>query len=59
VRSEGWTIPEVIACRLRADAGVEALVSDESRITYAGLDGASRALAARLVRDLNFKYLYQ
>jgi acyl-CoA synthetase (AMP-forming)/AMP-acid ligase II len=44
------TIPRVLARRRRDDAEVEALVSDEGRITYAALDDASRALAGRLVR---------
>jgi acyl-CoA synthetase (AMP-forming)/AMP-acid ligase II len=48
--AEAWTIPQVMARRRRADARVQALVSDESSITYAELDDASRALAGRMVR---------
>jgi acyl-CoA synthetase (AMP-forming)/AMP-acid ligase II len=43
------TIPDVLAQRRTADRDVHALVSDEQRISYAGLDDASRALASRMV----------
>jgi acyl-CoA synthetase (AMP-forming)/AMP-acid ligase II len=43
------TIPEALALRRRNDPELRALVSDASAITWAGLDDASRALAARLV----------
>ena len=46
---DALTIPAVIAERRAADAGVLALVSDESRISYAELDDASRALARRMI----------
>jgi acyl-CoA synthetase (AMP-forming)/AMP-acid ligase II len=46
---EVLTIPRVMALRRSADPHVHALVSDESRITWAELDEASRALASRLV----------
>ena len=47
---DAWTIPRVIARRRQVDAEVQALVSDDDAITWAGLDDASRALACRLVR---------
>ncbi|WP_083419894.1 class I adenylate-forming enzyme family protein [Pseudofrankia sp. BMG5.36] len=43
------TIPALLAVRRRLDSSVQALVSDEDAITFAGLDEASRRLAARLV----------
>ena len=43
------TIPRLLAERRRDDADVQALVDDAGAITYAELDDASRALAARLV----------
>jgi acyl-CoA synthetase (AMP-forming)/AMP-acid ligase II len=43
------TIPALLARRVREDAGVQALVSDDASITYAGVDDESRTLAARLV----------
>ena len=43
------TIPALLATRRRADPTVQALVSDDEAVTYAELDDASRALAARLV----------
>jgi acyl-CoA synthetase (AMP-forming)/AMP-acid ligase II len=46
---EDLTIPRVMALRRGADAHVHALVSDDSRITWAELDDASRALAGRMV----------
>jgi acyl-CoA synthetase (AMP-forming)/AMP-acid ligase II len=49
--AEAWTIPRVMARRRQADPKVQALVTDESSITYAELDDASRALAGRMVRD--------
>jgi acyl-CoA synthetase (AMP-forming)/AMP-acid ligase II len=48
--AETWTIPQVMARRRRDDARAQALVSDESSITYAELDAASRALAGRMIR---------
>jgi acyl-CoA synthetase (AMP-forming)/AMP-acid ligase II len=50
MRDEVWTIPRVMARRRRDDPRVQALVSDESSITWAELDDASRALAGRMVR---------
>lgn len=47
--ADALTIPAVLAQRRAADAHVHAIVSDEQRITYAELDDASRALAARMV----------
>ena len=47
---EAWTIPQMIARRRQADPGVQALVSDDHSVTWAELDDASRALAARMVR---------
>ncbi|OHV33642.1 AMP-dependent synthetase [Pseudofrankia sp. EUN1h] len=43
------TIPALIAARRRQDPLVQALVSDDASVTFAGLDDASRQLAARLV----------
>lgn len=43
------TIPRVLARRRREDADRQALVMDDDSITFAELDDASRALAARLV----------
>ncbi|WP_407673494.1 class I adenylate-forming enzyme family protein [Parafrankia colletiae] len=43
------TIPALLAVRRRLDGTVQAFVSDDEEITYAGLDDASRALAGRLV----------
>ena len=48
--AEVWTLPSLMAERRRADPHVQALVSDERAMTYAELDDASRALAARMVR---------
>ncbi len=48
--ADAWTIPQVIARRRQADPRVQALVSDDHRVTWAELDDASRALAARMVR---------
>jgi len=48
--SDAETIPQLIALRRRSDPDMQALVSDEAAITYAQLDEASRALAARMVR---------
>jgi acyl-CoA synthetase (AMP-forming)/AMP-acid ligase II len=48
--AEAWTIPALMARRREADARVQALVSDGGAITWAELDEASRALAARLLR---------
>ena len=48
--ADAWTLPRVMARRRRDDARVQALVTDESAITYAELDDASRALAGRMVR---------
>jgi acyl-CoA synthetase (AMP-forming)/AMP-acid ligase II len=45
----GDTVPRLIAERRREDADRRALVDDDGSITYAELDDASRALAARLV----------
>lgn len=47
---DAWTIPQVITRRRQSDPRVHALVSDGSRVTYAELDGASLALASRMVR---------
>src|SRR5512142_215917 len=47
--AEGRTIPQVLAERRRVDPDVEALVSDDEKITYAELDDASGSLARRLV----------
>jgi acyl-CoA synthetase (AMP-forming)/AMP-acid ligase II len=49
--ADAWTIPEVMACRRRDDARLQALVSDDGSITWGELDDASRALAGRMVRD--------
>jgi acyl-CoA synthetase (AMP-forming)/AMP-acid ligase II len=46
---EDETIPRVMALRRSADAEVHALVSDDSRITWAELEEASRALASRMI----------
>jgi acyl-CoA synthetase (AMP-forming)/AMP-acid ligase II len=43
------TIPAVLAHRRRADPALRALVDDDGAVTYAELDDASAALAARLV----------
>nr|WP_326828408.1 AMP-binding protein [Parafrankia elaeagni] len=43
------TVPALLALRRRLDGGVQAFVSDDDEITYAGLDDASQALAGRLV----------
>ncbi len=43
------TIPALLATRRRLDPSSRALVSDDESITYAELDDASRAVAARLV----------
>lgn len=43
------TIPALLARRARDDASLHALVMDDRTITYAELDAASAALAARLV----------
>jgi len=51
VSADLWTIPQLMARRRAHDPQRQALVSDDSAITYAELDDASRALAARLVRD--------
>ena len=48
--ADAWTIPRVIARWRRIDPEVQALVSDDDAITWAGLDDASLALARRLVR---------
>ena len=46
-----WTIPAVMARRRERDPQLQALVSDESAITWAELDDTSRALAARMLHD--------
>jgi acyl-CoA synthetase (AMP-forming)/AMP-acid ligase II len=47
--ADALTIPALLARRRERDPRVKALVGDEGAITYAELDDASRALAARLV----------
>jgi acyl-CoA synthetase (AMP-forming)/AMP-acid ligase II len=42
------TLPALLARRVHEDADVEALVTDEASVTYAGLDDKSRRLARRL-----------
>jgi acyl-CoA synthetase (AMP-forming)/AMP-acid ligase II len=49
VTPDAPTVPALLAHRRRADAHLRALVTDDQAITYAGLDDASAALAARLV----------
>ena len=49
--ADASTIPQLMARRRERDPQRQALVSDESAIAYAELDDASRALAARMVRD--------
>ncbi|HEY7070456.1 MAG TPA: class I adenylate-forming enzyme family protein, partial [Acidimicrobiales bacterium] len=46
---EAETIPALLALRAKADPGVQAIVADGASATYAELDSASAALAARLV----------
>jgi acyl-CoA synthetase (AMP-forming)/AMP-acid ligase II len=43
------TLPALLARRVHEDADVEAIVTDEASITYAGVDDESRRLARRLV----------
>ena len=49
--ADAWTIPRLMARRREADAALPALVSEDGSIGWGALDAASRALAARLVRD--------
>ncbi|MBL7497192.1 acyl--CoA ligase [Frankia sp. CNm7] len=49
VAPDEWTIPALLAARRRHDGAVQAFVSDDEAVTFAELDDASRALAARLV----------
>jgi acyl-CoA synthetase (AMP-forming)/AMP-acid ligase II len=49
--TDAWTIPRLMARRREADAALPALVSEDGSIGWGALDAASRALAARLVRD--------
>jgi acyl-CoA synthetase (AMP-forming)/AMP-acid ligase II len=49
VTKSGPTIPGVLAQRVREDADLQAIVSDDRSITYAELDDDSRSLASRLV----------
>ncbi len=48
-RPQAETIPALLAERRRVDAGRRALVTADEAVTYAQLDDASTALAARLV----------
>jgi acyl-CoA synthetase (AMP-forming)/AMP-acid ligase II len=43
------TIPALLALRAAQDAATPAIVTDDRAITYAALDGETRAVAARLV----------
>jgi len=49
VTPEAETIPALLALRAKADPDVRAIVADGESATYAELDAASAALAARLV----------
>jgi acyl-CoA synthetase (AMP-forming)/AMP-acid ligase II len=46
---DAQTIPALLACRSRVEPDRRAIVTAEDSVTYAGLDEASAALAARLV----------
>jgi acyl-coenzyme A synthetase/AMP-(fatty) acid ligase len=45
------TIPGLLALRLKRDASMQAIVTNDQSVTYAELDAASAALASRLVAD--------
>lgn len=47
--ADAWTVARVLARRSADDGSLTALVDDAGTITWAALDDASRALAARLV----------
>ena len=48
---DALTIPALLAHRTEVDGAVEAIVADDGRTTWAELDGASVAVAARLVAE--------
>jgi acyl-CoA synthetase (AMP-forming)/AMP-acid ligase II len=49
VTPEAETVPALLALRAKADPDVRAIVADGESATYAELDAAGAALAARLV----------
>jgi acyl-CoA synthetase (AMP-forming)/AMP-acid ligase II len=51
VTPEAETVPALLALRAKADPDVRAIVADGESATYAELDAAGAALAARLVAD--------